>query len=52
MITYIESWPRRNAKKREIKFVVGDYHATLTRTRTRRGYQAHDELERALESCN
>jgi hypothetical protein len=25
VITYIESWPRRNAKKKEIKFAVGDY---------------------------
>ena len=25
MITYIESWPRRNAKKREVKFAVGVY---------------------------
>ena len=25
MITYIESWPRRNAKKKEVKFAVGDY---------------------------
>ena len=24
-ITYIESWPKRNAKKKEIKFAVGDY---------------------------
>jgi hypothetical protein len=25
VITYIESWPRRNAKKKEIRFAVGDY---------------------------
>ena len=24
-ISYIDSWPKRNAKKKEIKFVVGDY---------------------------
>jgi hypothetical protein len=25
VITYIESWPRRNAKKKELKFAVGGY---------------------------
>jgi hypothetical protein len=25
VITYIESWPRRNAKKKEVKFAVGGY---------------------------
>jgi hypothetical protein len=30
VITYIESWPRRNAKKKEVKFAVGDYMSCYT----------------------
>jgi hypothetical protein len=24
-ISYVESWPKRNAKKKEIKIAIGDY---------------------------